>query len=295
MAKKQVELADIFQEVTQTLAQNQQVLNAADELNHDHGTNMVGTFETITQALQEKQGKSSRIALAHASKKVVKNSTSGSGQLYGQALAQAATQFKGKKMDTQGAVQLLQTLIGGGQAGQQGQQAAGGDLLGSLLGSQAGGAQPKPQQSPRPSGDDPLGSLVGSTMGGSSSQKPQDQQTPGGDLLGSLMGNLMGGTQSQPQQSQPSSGGDLLGSLLGGLTGGGSTGAGASDGLDLGDLLNAGMSYMQAKESGGSTAEALIQAFVSASGMGRSAYRTQSTTLVVDSYLKALGTRAGSR
>lgn len=298
MAQDRVELANIFQAVTQTLAQNQQALNQADEYNHDHGTNMVQTFETITQALQEKQGKSDRTALAYAAKKLSKGSTSSSGQLYGQALAQAATQFKGKQVDTRGAMQLLQTLIGGGQTaqtGQPGQQAAGGDLLGSLIGGQMGGTQSQPKPKPQTGGEDLLGSLVGGTMGGAQSQPMQSQPSAGGDLLGSLLGGLTGGAQSQPQQNQPPAGGDLLGSLLGGLTGGGSASSGASNGLDLGDLLNAGMSYLQAKQSGQSTAQALIQAFVGASGMGRSAHRTQSTGLVVDSYLKALGMQSGSR
>jgi hypothetical protein len=48
------------------------------------------------------------------------------------------------------------------------------------------------------------------------------------------------------------------------------------------------MGFMQAKQQGGSTAQALIQAFMSASGMGNSVHRTQSTALVVNSFLKAL-------
>jgi hypothetical protein len=295
MAQNRVDLANIFQTVTQTLIQNQQALNQADEYNHDHGMNMVQTFETITQALQEKQGRSDRTALAYAAKKLSKSSTSSSGQLYSQALAQAATQFKGRKVDDRGAMELLQTLISGGQPAQQGQPAAGGDLLGSLMGGLTGGTQSQPQQSTPPAGDDLLGSLIGEQMGAAPSQPQQDQQSAGGDLLGSLLGGLTGGAQSQPQQDQPSAGGDLLGSLLGGLAGGGSASSGASDGLDLGDLLNAGMSFLQAKESGGSTIQALIQAFVGASGMGRSAHRTQSTTLVVDSFLQALGSSGESR
>ena len=60
----------------------------------------------------------------------------------------------------------------------------------------------------------------------------------------------------------------------------------------MGDLLNAGMAFMQAKQSGGSTATALIQAFVAGSGMGNSNHRTQSTQLVVNSFLQALGSLA---
>jgi hypothetical protein len=46
---------------------------------------------------------------------------------------------------------------------------------------------------------------------------------------------------------------------------------------------------MQAKQQGGSTAQALIQAFMTASGMGSSTHRTQSTQLVINSFLQALG------
>ena len=84
-------------------------------------------------------------------------------------------------------------------------------------------------------------------------------------------------------------GGDLLGALLGGAMGGNqSSGSGLSDGLDLGDLVTAGMAYFKAKQSGGSTMQALVQAFMAVSGMGSSRERTQSTSLVVSSFLEAL-------
>jgi hypothetical protein len=252
MTQNNVELVNLFQAVTKTLAQNQQTLNQADEFNQDHGTNMVQTFETITRSLQQKQGKPASTALAYAAQQVSQKSTSSSGKLYSQGLAQAASQFKGKQVDQKGAMQLLQTLIGGGQSTQPTQSSGGGDMLSSLLGGMAGGEQ---------------------------------QQSAGGDLLGSLLGGMAGGEQ---QQSQQSSGGDLLGSLLGGMAGG-NTSSGAQDGLDLGDLLNAGMSYMQAKQSGKSTMQALLQAFMAASGMGSANHRQQSTALVVNSFLQALG------
>jgi hypothetical protein len=97
-----------------------------------------------------------------------KVTSSSSGKLYAQNLAQASTQFKGKSIDPQGALSLLQTLIGGGQADQSGSQPAGGDLLGSLLGSINGGSG---------SG---LGALVQAFLGGSgmgdSSHRSQSTQ-----------------------------------------------------------------------------------------------------------------------
>ena len=256
MPQNRVDLVNLFQSVTQTLAQNQPALDQADEYNHDHGTNMVQTFQTITNSLQQKQGKSDSSALSYAAKKLGKNTTSGSGKLYAQGLTQAANKFKGKSVDSKGALDLLGTLIGGGQSSSQ---SGGGELLSSLLGQATGGGQSQPAQA---SGS-------------------------GGDILGALLGQVTGGAQTEPAASTQQ-GGDMLSTLLGGLTGSQSGSSGSGGGLDLGDLVNAGMSYMQAKQQGGSTAQALIQAFMSASGMGKSADRTQSTQLVVNSFLQAL-------
>jgi hypothetical protein len=241
MADNTALLANIFQMVTTSLAQNKNALNQADDQNHDHGTNMVQTFQTITKALNAKKNAPASTALAYASQKVSKESTSGSGQLYAQGLAQAATQMQGQTINPQSAIQILQTLIGGGQAQPQG--------------------------------------LSGS-----------------GDLLGSILGGLTG-AQPQPQQQQTQAGeGDLLGSILGGLAGGGTAQQdNASDGLDIGDLINAGMTYMQAKQSGSSNTGALIQAIMSGSGMGNTNHRAQSTQLVTNSFLQALGALAGNK
>ncbi len=259
MSQNRVDLVSIFQSINQTLAQNQPALNQADEYNHDHGTNMVQTFQTITNSLQQKQGKSDSSALSYAAKNLSKNSTSSSGQLYAQGLTQAATQFKGKSVDSKGALDLLQTLIGGGQTSQQAPQSANGNILGALLGQMTGGGQSQPSEA-----------------SGSS-----------GDILESLLGQITGGEQSKPTAT-PQSGGDELSTLLGGISGSQPASSGSGGGLNLGDLVNAGMSFMQAQQLGGSTAQALMQAFMSASGMGDSTHRTQSTSLVVNSFLQAL-------
>ena len=252
MPQNHVELASIFQSVTQALIENQQTLNQKDEYNQNHGDNMVQTFTTITRALQEKQGKPDSTALSYAARKLARSTTSGSGKIYAQNLAQAATKFKGKPVDERGAMDLLQTLIGGGQS-----STAGGDMLGTLLGGALGGGQ-----------------------------APAQSSGAGGDLLGALLGGAMGGEQAPAQSS--GAGGDLLGALLGGMSSSQSSGSGLSDGLDLGDLMTAGMAYFKAKQSGGSTMQALVQAFMAVSGMGSSRERTQSTSLVVSSFLEAL-------
>lgn len=285
MQGQKVDLAGIFQSVTQALVENQQSLNQADEINRDHGDNMVQTFQTISSALEQKKGGSDSAALAYAAKKLSKSATSGSGQLYAQNLTQAANQFKGKQIDAQGAVQLLQMLIGGARA-----------------------PQPVPQQ---PAGQDMLGALLGGLTGGAPSAQPMGQQAgQGGDLFGELLGGLTGQApqaQYQPQtQAQPpqQAGGDLLGALLGGLTGGtaapsggaassGASSGGLSDGLGMDDLLNAGMAYFQARQSGGSNTQAIFQALLAGSGMGNTTHRNQSTQVVINTFLQALGSLGG--
>ncbi len=250
MGKNNLDLIPIFQAVTQALTANQQALNQADGYNQNHGTNMVQTFHTITDALEQKQGKTAGTGLSYAARQLAKNATSTSGQLYAQNLSLAAAQLKGKKVDAQTALSLLQMLIGSG--------------TGSLQTGQ------------------PTTSLQGARAGVGDTPSPQ-----GGDILGTLLGGLTGSGGSTP--SQPASaGGDLLGTLLGGLTGSQPPKQSQQSGLGLDDLLNAGMAYYQAKQGGGSNMEALIQAFTAGSGMGNTTHREQSTQVVVNSFLQAL-------
>ncbi len=273
MTNQSVDLTKVFSEVTKTLKANKLPLNEADTYNKDHGTNMVKTFSTITKALNEKKGAEQGEALEYAAQILSKKAASGSSQLYAKGLQQAAQQVRGKNIDANTGVQLLQTLLSAGQAPSQNtSQSGAGDLLGSLLG---GG-----QNSSQSGG---MGDLLGSLLGGSQSGTQADDSSNAGDLLGSLLG---GG-----QSSQPASGsGDLLSSLLGGLTGSqqGQQSGGLSDGLDIGDLLTAGMAFMQSKQSGADTMSSLVSAFVAASGMGKTQHRQQSTQLVANSFLQAL-------
>jgi hypothetical protein len=263
MAKTNNDLFQIFQTVTSALNQNKQSLNQADTYNNDHGDNMVSTFETITSALKQKKNADQSEALAYAADVLKQNAKSGSAKLYAESLNQASHQVSGTKLNPQMGMQLLQTLLSGGQQvpqAQPTQAAPGGDLLGSLLGGLTGG----------------------------SNQNANQQQPAGGDLLGSLLGGLTGGSNQNASQSQqqPDNGG-LLGSLLGGLTGGQQSG-GFSDGIDLGDLMTAGMVYMQSKGRGEDNMNALVDAFTAASGMGKQPYRQQSTQLVANSFMQAL-------
>lgn len=283
MTEQNVDLVKVFSQVSRMLAKNKQTLNEADTYNHDHGDHMAETFQTITKAMRREKGADASQLLQAAAQTLSKQADNGSAQLYSQGLQKAAQQFQGQNVDTKSAMNLLQTLLSGGQAAPQqssqppsgaGQAAGGmGDLLGSLL----GGGQPANQ-----SGGG-MEDLLGSLLGGG--QPPSDA-----------------GQAAPTQTSQPSQGsqggGDLLGSLLGGLTGSsqqqspsgaGQAGGGLSDGLDMGDLMTAGMAFFQAKQQGKDTMGSLIDAFVAASGMGSSPHRQQSTQLVASTFMNALG------
>ncbi|MEA4811901.1 MAG: hypothetical protein VB108_04955, partial [Anaerolineaceae bacterium] len=247
----QLDLISIFKAVTETLAENQQSLNEADSYNHNHGDNMVKTFETITRAAEKSKVQTPSAQMAAASKELSKSS-SGSAQIYAQGLKQASQQFKGKELTADNVGTLINSLMGmdatpktqPAPAKTQVQENGGGDLLSTLLGSLIGQDPSKTQQKPQQneSGGDLLGQLLGGLLGGGQQQEaPQQPQDQGTDL-GGLLGSLLGGSGSQqqipqqkarqgqlqrakPRQQQPQqdSGGDLLGELLGGLLGGGQT------------------------------------------------------------------------
>ena len=57
-SSQQVDLTKLFTTVTKTLKENQVALNPADEENHNHGDNMVQSFQLITKATREMKGSS---------------------------------------------------------------------------------------------------------------------------------------------------------------------------------------------------------------------------------------------
>lgn len=258
----QLNLANLFKSVAGSLTAQKQTLNEADTYNHDHGDNMVQVFNVISQAMQAKKNATPADQLAYASQ-LLRQQTSGSAQVYAQGLSQASNEFKGQKQVTpNNAINLIQALLGGGQASTAQPQSGMGDLLGSLLG---GGNTAQAQQ---PQGG--VGDLLGSLLGGSNTAQAQQPQSGMGDLLGSLLGG--GNTaQAQPQSQQ------------------------GTPGLDAGDLLNAGMAFMNTKSQGGNNLEAIVNALVSGSAMGNSQHRSQSGALVVNSLLQAIGGLSGKK
>ncbi len=127
------------------------------------------------------------------------------------------------------------------------------------------------------------------TLLGASGTIPTQNQSQGGGLGGDLLGSLLGAATGSTSGSAQSGGGDILGELLGGLTGAStSSQSGQQQGIDIGQLLNAGMAYAQAKQSGKSNLDAILNAVVSSSKMNTSTARTQSGTIVANTLLQAL-------
>ncbi len=120
----------------------------------------------------------------------------------------------------------------------------------------------------------------------------QGKKTVTANTAMTLIQALLGAGNEVSASSLPSStstgGGDLLGSLLGGLTGGAQSGEQGASPITIDKLLNAGMSYVQAKQSGSSDLDAILNAVMSTSRMSDSGYRSQSGALVANTLLQAL-------
>lgn len=221
MASAQVDLLQVFQAAAEALRQNQSALNQADSYNHDHGDNMVNTFNTIVQALQQKRDAKPADQLKFVSQQLKQKATSGSGKMYANGFAQAANQFKNSGITLENILPLILMILGGGQKSSTSANST--DIIGSILGSLLGGQGSTPTQSNQ---EIDLGSLLGTILGGktSSSQGKQDNG------LGGLLGSILGGQTTSSQSSQGNankgktgqasgSAGDLLGTLIGEIVG----------------------------------------------------------------------------
>ena len=203
MSNGQIDLLKLFQAAAGALQKNKSALNQADTYNHDHGDNMVKTFNTIVQALQQKQDTKPAAQLKYVSQQLAQNATtSGSGKTYAQGFAQAAGHFKGTEITLESILPLIQMILGGGQATTQTGSSA--DLIGSILGSLTGGGAGQSGQ-----GLD-LGGLLGGLFGGQSGSS----SSKGGDLLGSLIGGLVSNSQMADTASHTQSGQIVTGSIL---------------------------------------------------------------------------------
>lgn len=220
MKSGQVDLLQLFKAAADALQQNQAALNQADSYNHDHGTNMVNTFTTIVQALQQKKDDKPAAQLKYVSQQLEKNATSGSGKMYAQGFSQAARNIKGSGISLDNILPLLLMILGGGKSGNTGSST---DIIGSILSGLLGGQGTTPSQTGQ--GID-LGGLLGGLLGGQSSASQGSQDGGLGGLLGSLLGGQatpsqtsQGGVLGGQTGSSGASGGDLLGTLIGGIVG----------------------------------------------------------------------------
>lgn len=326
---EELNLSTVFEEVTKVLATNRQQLDDADEYNHNHGSNMVHTFNLIQQAVASKEAEPVSDQLAFASKVLKEQSTGITAQIYAEGLAKASQEFSGKDFTASTAGTLINSMMGMDSGTERGA----GDFLSTLLGSLAKPQAQAEPQAPAPSQPtDLFGSLIGSLAGQQQTEAPS--QPDASDLFGSLLGGLtgqqqtaapsqpdasdllgglLGGLTGQQQTTTPSQpdASDLLGGLLGGLTGSGSSqtssGGGIGDlvgsllggqssgnqssGIDAKDLLSLGLAYFAAKQSGQSNLQAIMQALSAASPLGKRQDQQQSGALVINTILNMLGSK----
>lgn len=302
---EELNLSTVFKEITKVLATNRQQLDDADEYNHNHGSNMVHTFNLIQQAVASKETEPASEQLAFASKILADQSTGSTAQIYAEGLAKASQEFVGKDFNASTAGTLINSMMGMGGGTERGA----GDFLSTLLGSLS---KPEAQQETAVPAPAQPTDLFGSLIGNLTAQQPVDttpSQPDVSDLLGGLLGGMTGQQQTPATSNQPDAS-DLLGGLLGGLTGsdssssqsnsggigdlvgsllGGQSSGSQSSGLDAKDLLSLGLAYFAAKQSGQSNLQAIMQALASASPLGKRQDQQQSGALVINTILNMLG------
>lgn len=202
MSESEVDLAGLFNSVTEALKTEKDSLNDADRYNHNHGDHMVENFQVITSALEQKRGAPPAEQLAYASTVLGQSSNSGSARLYSEGLSRAADQFQGQPTITsENAMSLVQALLGGG--GEQmpsppdsAAEATRGTNLETLL--TAGSTFMEAKED----GASPLEAILKAVMAGSqmsqSSHQSQSGQTVGSTLIGAL-GSILGGEKPKPK------------------------------------------------------------------------------------------------
>lgn len=141
-----VDLAGLFQNAATALESQREALNEADGDNHNHGDNMVSSFQTIASAVAEQPEAGASEQLSHAAQVLGAQATSGSGQMYAQNLSQAAEQLGGQDVTSENALGMIGALLGSQPGSAATAQAGAADrpdiaeLLGGLLGGMSGGS-----------------------------------------------------------------------------------------------------------------------------------------------------------
>jgi len=279
---EELNLSTVFEEVTKVLATNRQQLDDADEYNHNHGSNIVHTFNLIQQAIVSKEAEPVSDQLAYASRMLKEKSTGSTAQIYADGLANAAQEFVGKEFNPSTVGTLVNSLMGMDSGTDRGA----GDFLSSLLGSLSKPEAEQPQAPAPTQPTDLFGSLIGSLTGQQQAAPAAAQQPDASDLLGGLLGGLTGTSSGSSQTASGGGIGDLVGSLLGGQSSGSQ-----SSGLDSKDLLSLGLAYFAAKQSGQSNLQAIMQALAGSSPLGKRQDQQQSGALVINTILNMLGNK----
>jgi len=279
---EELNLSTVFEEVTKVLATNRQQLDDADEYNHNHGSNIVHTFNLIQQAIVSKEAEPVSDQLAYASRMLKEKSTGSTAQIYADGLANAAQEFVGKEFNPSTVGTLVNSLMGMDSETDRGA----GDFLSSLLGSLSKPEAEQPQAPAPTQPTDLFGSLIGSLTGQQQAAPAAAQQPDASDFLGGLLGGLTGTSSGSSQTASGGGIGDLVGSLLGGQSSGSQ-----SSGLDSKDLLSLGLAYFAAKQSGQSNLQAIMQALAGSSPLGKRQDQQQSGALVINTILNMLGNK----
>ena len=205
MSSKQannLDLSSLFQAVTNSMVENREPLNQADQYNHNHGDNMIEIFRVITEAMETKQDADPADQLAYASELLREKSQSGSAQIYAEGLSQASQEFTGQSINADNAMTLISLLLGGQQAAPAQPSQPSGNLLGSLLSSFTGSQSTESQN-----GLD-LSDLLNAGMSFMSSKQQ------GKDNVESIMGALVSATQSGQSPHRAESGALVAKTLL---------------------------------------------------------------------------------
>ncbi len=267
-----IDLVGLFEAAAQAVAAQKDGINALDGYNGNHGDNMVQNVRLITDAVRAHKSDPPDEALRYAGAKLREQGQGGTSQFYSRGLLQAADQFAGKtELKAADGISLIQSLLGAipAQGYPQPEESTPSVLdLFMNMGGAAAGTQPAPTQ--QQSGGGLLEMLTG--LGGAGAAQPRLSAAggrPARDADGLGWGRSGSAASSAPAGRRASGDAHRPGRRGHSATPGACPAGPARRGqLDLGGLLGkllpAGLAYLQAKQSGADSSQAMQTALVSA-------------------------------
>jgi dihydroxyacetone kinase-like protein len=158
-------LLDLFSGITSALAEDQESLNILDSESGDgdHGDNILGNFQIVTEALQRSQQQDAGSALAEAAQALSESGQGATAGFYAEGFKQAGQELQGKQGISMGDLLPLLQAVAGGVQSASGAQAGEGTLLDALLPAVMAFAQAK--QSNRSDMEAILGALTAARRG----------------------------------------------------------------------------------------------------------------------------------